>query len=261
MTTAKFDISTIWHYHLRQGASSDPSSGACLFDAGMWLVYGRIGDNPPCSCPVIRAYGIGLNDRMPDAVRQQLKPFILRIVGNRDPAAEEARRKFIVLETARRVVPLVLDEKWPNLAAEDIGLSDKATMLEIRRVMRKLYDAATAAAAAAAATTAATAAAAAAAATTNATAATYAATASAYAAAAAAAAACTAAAATTAATIATAATNTASAYAAAAAAATAAWDEAIWILDNVLKIGKQAPEFDEEEVRRSVREFDLARAR
>ncbi len=222
-----FDISKIWHYSLRQGPSHDPASGACLFDAGMWLVYGRIGDNPPCSCPVIRAYGIRLNDRMPDAVRQRLKPFILRIVGNRDPEAEEARTRFIVLETARRVVPLAFEKRWPKLAAEARGISDNATLEEIRAVMQKLRIAASAyayayASATAAAVAAATAASAAAAAADSA--ADSAASASAY----------------------------AYAYA-------AVWDETIWILDNVLKIGKQSPEFDEGEVRASVQQFELAR--
>jgi hypothetical protein len=104
------DISSLWKYDLRQGNTDDPRNGACLFDAGMWLVYGKIGDNPPCSCPIIRAYAIHLNDSMPDDQRQLLKPFILRVVGNRDPAAEDARSHFIVLETARRIVGLSLPD-------------------------------------------------------------------------------------------------------------------------------------------------------
>ena len=70
------NISEIWKYDLRQGNTDHPANGACLFDAGMWLVYGKIGDDPPCSCPVIRRYAIGLNDRFNDTDRQRLKPFI-----------------------------------------------------------------------------------------------------------------------------------------------------------------------------------------
>lgn len=61
------NIADIWKYDLRKGATDHPRNGACLFDASMWLVYGRIGDDPPCSCPVIRSYAIGLNDGIDDA--------------------------------------------------------------------------------------------------------------------------------------------------------------------------------------------------
>ncbi len=231
-----FDISKIWQYDLRRGSSPDPAHGACLFDAGMWLVYGRIGDNPPCSCPVIRAYGIGLDDRMPDDERQRLKLFILRVVGNRDPAAENARRNFIARETARRVVPLAFDKHWPKLAAEARAISDSATMKKIRATMLKMRDVAahTASDAVAASDAAAIAA-------HFATAAIRAAHFAAYA------------------THTAASAASAAADAAAAAIAAASWNEAIWILDNVLKIGKQSPEFDEAEVRASVRQFELAR--
>ena len=186
------DIANIWKYDLRKGNSPDPSQGACLFDAGMWLVYGKIGDNPPCSCPIIRAYAIVLNDQMPNKERQKLKPFILRVVGNRDPGNEKARLHHIILETARRIVPLACDKKKPRLEAE----------------MRKLLDAANAA---------------------------YVAATAAYVA--------------------------ATTYVAASGGAlkAAVWNEAISILDEVLRIGKQSPEFDEQLVIESVKQFENAR--
>ena len=154
------NIESIWRYDLRRGSTDHPANGACLFDAGMWLVYGRIGDNPPCSCPVIREYAIALNDRMPDAERQRLKPFILRVVGNRDREAEPARRRYIHLETARRVVPMGFDRLRPDLAAQMRALPDNATERQIRDLMQTARaataaataDAAAAYAAAAAAT-------------------------------------------------------------------------------------------------------------
>ena len=130
------DIANLWKYELRKGSSPDPSQGACLFDASMWLVYGKIGDDPPCSCPVIRRYAIGLNDRLPDAERQRLKPFILRVVGNRDPENELARLRFIVLETSRRVVPMAFDARWPTVAAKLRALPDDVPYQKIRDVMQ-----------------------------------------------------------------------------------------------------------------------------
>lgn len=221
------NIADLWKYDLRKGSSDHPANGACLFDAGMWLVYGRIGDNPPCSCPIIRSYAIGLNDNMDDVSRQLLRPFILRVVGNRDPEAEPARLHHIVLETARRVVPLAIERKWPEHAAALRALPDDATYQEIEA-------AAYAANAAAAATT------------TWPEAIAILDGAAAYAAA-----------------YASSALFAYAAYAtyaatSAASAAYAAWPEAIAILDGALRIGKQSPEYDETEVRAAIKAFDLA---
>ena len=236
------NISEIWKYDLRKGSTDHPANGACLFDAGMWLVYGRIGDNPPCSCPVIRSYAIELNDRMPDNQRQKLKPFILRVVGNRDPEAETARARLIVLETARCVVPLAFDKRFPKRAAFLRALADDTSYTEIGQICKK--NAAAAASYAAAYATSYSASAAASAASYDA---------AAYAADTAAAAAAYAAVACAAASYAAADTAAAASY--------AAWDEAIKILDKALHIGKQSPEFDKMEVRRSVEMFETVRGK
>ena len=211
------NIADLWKYDLRKGSTDHPKNGACLFDAGMWLVYGKIGDNPPCSCPIIRAYAISLNDNMPQDQRQRLKPFILRVVGNRDPAAEPARIYKIILETARRIVPLTLDLQ-PDHQAVLRTLPDDASYTTIADAASAAYAASADAAAAYAAS------------------AVYAARAD-YA--------------------------SAAVYAASAvyvARAAAAWTEAINILDEVLRIGKQSPEFDEAEIRASITQFELARS-
>jgi hypothetical protein len=230
------NIADLWKYELRKGNTDHPRNEACLFDAGMWLVYGKIGDDPPCSCPIIRRYAIGLNDRMPDSQRQRLKPFILRVVGNRDPEAEPARLRYIVLETARRVVSLAFDREWPTLAAEMRSIPDDATYAQVRDLMQKARTAAAAAYAASVASGAAAHAAAAAWAASAASVASVAAAPAAYAA------------------------SAASVASVAAASSDArVWDESIAILDGVLRIGKQSPEFDEAEVRAAVERFDAAR--
>lgn len=124
------NIADIWKYDLKRGPSLDPRLGACLFDAAMWLVYGTLGDSPPCSCPIIRIYAAGLNDLMDRDTRQLLKPFILRVVGNRDPGAEMDRLRYIVLETARRIVPLGL-RPWSTPWWMCRGLPDDATFQQI----------------------------------------------------------------------------------------------------------------------------------
>lgn len=234
------NIADIWKYDLRRGNTDHPANGACLFDAGMWLVYGRIGDEPPCSCPVIRRYGIGLNDNMDDEQRQLLKPFILRIVGNRDPAAEPERLHYIVLETARQVVPLAL-ERWPEHQTALRGLPDGASFNQIKKVCKN----AAAEVAADDADGSASASASAYATYTSADAASASASAdAAY---------------TSASTYAADAAEVAATYATYTSAA-AVWPIAISILDGALRIGRQSPEFDEAEVRRSVEAFGRAMA-
>ena len=253
------NIADLWKYELRKGPTDHPANGACLFDAGMWLLYGKIGDDPPCSCPVIRRYAISLNDYLPDAERQRLKPYILRVVGNRDPQNELARQRYIVLETARRIVPIAFDMKWPAIAAELRALPDDISYQKMRDVMQAAKDTVAYNDAAYAALSVAYAAA-------------YAAGYVAYAGVPRAAYAVSHAALSVAddAVYAAGAADAAyAAYVAAYAADTAAarlkpidsdvWQEAINILNGVLRIGKQSPEFDESEVRSSIERFEVAR--
>lgn len=220
------NISNIWKYDLRRSSTDHPANGACLFDAGMWLVYGRIGDNPPCSCPIIRRYAIGLNDMMPDDQRQRLKPFILRVVGNRDPGAGLSRLHVIVLETVRRIVPMALDRQYPALAAKLRALPDDAHYAVVRKLLGSSAAINNVA-------------------ISKVVYATYTAVVTASSA--------------TAANVYTPATVWAAAIASVAAAVGETWDEAIAILDAALRIGKQSPEFDEIEVRASVAAFERAR--
>ena len=99
------DIEALWKFDLRKGYTDHPRNGACLMDAARWIVYREIGDDPPCTCPIIRAYAIRINDMLPDDERQRLKRFILRVAGNRDPESEQARAEYLVKQTAGVIVP------------------------------------------------------------------------------------------------------------------------------------------------------------
>ncbi|MDE2469558.1 MAG: hypothetical protein KGL35_12630, partial [Bradyrhizobium sp.] len=103
------DLSTLWHFPLRMGNSDDPRNGACLLDAVSWLEYGTLGDHPPCVCPVIAAFGRGINDAMSDTSRQRLRVFIPRLVGTVDPAAERARAEYLAWQAIRVFAPIALD--------------------------------------------------------------------------------------------------------------------------------------------------------
>lgn len=129
------DINDIWRFDLRRGNSKDPRNGACLLDAVSWLEYGTLGDHPACVCPVIAAFGRGINDAMSDIGRQRLKAFIPRLVGTVDPASEVARAEYLAWQAIRVFAPLALDAA---------GLHDQATAL--RNCQGTLTEAAEAAA-------------------------------------------------------------------------------------------------------------------
>jgi hypothetical protein len=102
-------MNEIWQFDLRRGASKHPRDGACLLDAVSWFEYGKLGDHPPCVCPVLAAYGRGINDAMSDTDRQRLKPYIIRLAGTVDPAAEVRRAEFLAWQAIRVFAPLALD--------------------------------------------------------------------------------------------------------------------------------------------------------
>lgn len=99
----------IWQFDLRKGSSFNPRDGACLLDAVSWLVYGTLGDHPACVCPVLAAFGRGVNDAMSNAGRQRLKNFILRLVDTVDPASEQARVEYLLWQAIHVFAPLTLN--------------------------------------------------------------------------------------------------------------------------------------------------------
>ena len=225
------DITEIWKFDLRRGNSRDPREGACIMDAISWLEYGTLGDHPACVCPVIAAYGRGINDAMSDVGRQRLKVFIPRLVGTVDPASEQARAEYLAWQAIRVFAPLALD------AAGHIA--DARKLRDFNGTLEEADSAAIAAAKAAIA-------------------------ASADSAAIAAAKAAIAASAASAASAAIAAAKAAKAAIAASAAAKAAWaaiaeNAMIAALDGVLQIGRRAEPLIPERVAESVRAFAVAR--
>jgi hypothetical protein len=105
---------------LRRGHGIHPRDGACLLDAVSYLEYGTLGDHPECVCPVIAAFGRGINDAMSDEGRQRLRVFIPRLVGTVDPDSEQARAEYLAWQAIRVFAPLAL---------EAAGFKEQATAL------------------------------------------------------------------------------------------------------------------------------------
>jgi hypothetical protein len=102
-----------------------PDGGTCINEAAIvaaGLPYRTIRgteDCPPCFSRPLAAYALGLNDAMPEAERQGLMVFVLRLSGSADrPEIEAARTRFLALESVRRILPPLLDRAGlPALAA------------------------------------------------------------------------------------------------------------------------------------------------
>lgn len=140
-----FDFSQIEEVKLAEGAHISPDDGLCFMEMAAWFAGESHSDKPECACPVLGAYGIGLNDRMPDDIRDSLlKPLVPLIVGTRDPASEQKRVEFIAMWAVNRIVPVALREA---------GMEEHALACERAKTLGEAIAAAEAARAAANAAT------------------------------------------------------------------------------------------------------------
>src|SRR5215203_6042989 len=67
------------------GSIGDPGQGRmCLMSFVAFLAGEPHSDSPGCASPLIQTFAVLVNDHMPRAARQRLKPFAPRIIGTRD---------------------------------------------------------------------------------------------------------------------------------------------------------------------------------
>jgi hypothetical protein len=100
-----------------------PEGGTCINEAAIVAAgfeYRKVGganDCPPCFSRPIAQYAIGLNDAMPDDLRQSLlMPFVVRLAGTADADAVEQRRAtYLAIQTVRRILPMALMQ-FPEIA-------------------------------------------------------------------------------------------------------------------------------------------------
>ena len=88
--TATENITLARGAHPEQGECADPER--CLFEWYNWLTRHQHTDScPPGVSPVLHTFGMRLNDRLPDAKRQQLRKFL---PNGTDPLAGTANDGF-----------------------------------------------------------------------------------------------------------------------------------------------------------------------
>jgi hypothetical protein len=129
---------------LTTGAHPD-HKGFCFNEAIAFVAGEKWSDAPACVSPVIRRFGMGLNDRWPEDDKQLLIPFIIPAIGTRTTDADELTRKFMALDWAYRTAApaafrlLKLDEQAERLATI-APIVDQATWDLAWPVMRQLRD-------------------------------------------------------------------------------------------------------------------------
>jgi hypothetical protein len=102
----------LWHFDLARTGSSD---GTCILQAVSWIEYRTLSEEPACVCPVIAAAARAINDTLPARKRQELKPYIPRLIGTVDRNSYAARYGFLVRRSLLIYAQLIL--KFYGLSA------------------------------------------------------------------------------------------------------------------------------------------------
>jgi hypothetical protein len=104
-----YDFTQVREVELGKGSHSNPQEGMCFMEMAAWFAGVTHSDKPECASRVLGAYGINLNDKMPDQLRDSLlKPLVPLIVGTRDPENEQKRAEFLAMWAVNKIVPIAL---------------------------------------------------------------------------------------------------------------------------------------------------------
>jgi hypothetical protein len=103
---------------LKYGSHRERDDGMCAMEMVAFLAGEQHTDHPDCACPVLTGYTIRLNDSMPEAWRQQLKPYLPLLIGSRD-GQEPKRAELLAWRAIRVFMPIMLTAcHMPDRAAE-----------------------------------------------------------------------------------------------------------------------------------------------
>jgi hypothetical protein len=86
------------------GVGTRDAGRMCVMSLVACLAGEEHTDSPSCASPLIRAFAIPLNDNMPHAVRQRLKPFAPRILGTQD-GQDTQRAELLRRALAEEILP------------------------------------------------------------------------------------------------------------------------------------------------------------
>jgi hypothetical protein len=78
-------------YTLAHGSHTNPEDGRCAMEWVAFIAGEPHTDQPACVDVALRRFGVGLNDNLPDDLRQQLRPYLARMIGTADDGRTQER--------------------------------------------------------------------------------------------------------------------------------------------------------------------------
>lgn len=96
---------------LSVGSHNEGERELCAMELVAFMERLPHSDSPPCTCPVLAAYVRVLNDRMDDATRQLLLPYLPRLVGTVDKAQEAERARRLAMAAVNIFAAMDLEAK------------------------------------------------------------------------------------------------------------------------------------------------------
>ena len=107
------------------GSIGDPGQGRmCLMSLVAFLAGEPHSDSPGCASPLVQTFAVLVNDHMPRAARQRLKPFAPRIIGT-DDGLDGARAAVLLHAFAEGILAGAPGQDLARAAAPAHGWSAK----------------------------------------------------------------------------------------------------------------------------------------
>jgi hypothetical protein len=95
-------------FRLSTGNHASPEEGLCAMELVALLDGQPHSDHPRCTCEIISGFVRGINDNMPDDIRQGLLPYLPRLVDTVSGEHEQERHEFFALQAVRVFAPAAL---------------------------------------------------------------------------------------------------------------------------------------------------------
>jgi hypothetical protein len=89
-------------YELKNGSHESREAGMCAMEWVAYIAGEEHTDSPVCVDVALRRFSIGLNDALPDDLRQQLRPYLARMVGTANDGLQQ-KRLFMLADWAVHV--------------------------------------------------------------------------------------------------------------------------------------------------------------
>jgi hypothetical protein len=96
-------------YFLSHGSHATPQQGRCAMEWVSYIAGEPHSDTPACVSPVLRGFGISLNDNWDDEQRQKLRPYLARCIGTAGDGRDKERGWLAMDWLIRVFTPRFLD--------------------------------------------------------------------------------------------------------------------------------------------------------